>query len=480
MASVRGAIGQAYIFKQDFNKALENYTISLELTKKQKNEFALANLYTYYADYYLRIKQFNKAIEYSEEAIKIASEINAPLLLKNSYQFMMEAYSGKKDYKNSLHYATLYYETGNQLVNEEKSKQITRIVMQSEFEKKQDALRFEQAKKDIENKAKLQRQKYYTYGAFVGLALIVGVLFLILKNSQQRKKANLVLTEKNALITEKNNLLELQKEEISHKNKQITDSIVYAKRIQNAVLPPEDFFRQLHFETFILYKPKDIVSGDFYWISNKENKTIVVVADCTGHGVPGAFMSMLGISLLNELAANLYLKEQTFDAAYILNELRNNLKQALHQTGKRDETKDGMDLSCLVLEKNAEKVDFAGAYNTAYRVRKGELTEYKADKMPIAIHFRDGETFTNHEIDIEKGDMIYMCSDGYVDQFGGPDKKKFLVKNFRNLLTQISALPIDEQQSKLDHTLETWMSYTDAKGNEFEQIDDITVLGIRL
>ena len=260
-----------------------------------------------------------------------------------------------------------------------------------------------------------------------------------------------------------------QTKKIEKQSRQITDSIHYAKRIQSAALPPAEYMESLLPEHFIYYVPRDIVSGDYYWMTRIENKTIVVVADCTGHGVPGAFMSMLGISLLNQLVTDKALKP----ANEILNNLRDNVKRSLWQTGKNDETKDGMDLALIVFDFDTHKLEYAGAYNPLIFIRNNQLTEIKADRMPIGVFLKDDKDFTRHEHDFNKGDVIYAFSDGFADQVGGEQKRKFMSRKFKDLLFEIHQKPMIVQKQILEETFETWM------GNN-EQVDDILVFGIRI
>ncbi len=266
---------------------------------------------------------------------------------------------------------------------------------------------------------------------------------------------------------------------VSEKSKEINDSINYAERIQRAVLPTQETISSLLPNNFILFKPRDVVSGDYYWITKFQNKTVVVVADCTGHGVPGAFMSMLGISLLNKLFAD----KDEISAAKILNMLRDDVKKSL----KQDESnytnsenrenmqlvKDGMDMAIMIFDFDNQSMQFAGAYNPFYLVRNNELLHFKGDRMPVGIHIQEKDSFTNQDIDIQKGDIIYAFSDGYVDQMDVTGTKKFLTKNFKNLLLEINHLPMAEQKETLNTKIEEW------KGDH-AQIDDILVMGIKV
>lgn len=269
-------------------------------------------------------------------------------------------------------------------------------------------------------------------------------------------------------LIEQHDLVSKKKDEIFLQKKEITDSINYAQLIQKAVLPPEDLITSLLPEHFVFFKPRDIVSGDYYWFAQIENKAIVVVADCTGHGVPGAFMSMLGISLLNQMVNN----QQKFSAGWALDELRKQVKKSLRQTEASSESKDGMDLALMIFDFNKNELEYAGAFNPLYIVHDNSLIEFKPDRMPIGIHRNDNINFTSKTFLFEKGDMFYAFSDGFVDQFGGIDSRKFMTKNFKELIINIHALPVCDQHKTMEKTLNDW------KGDN-EQTDDILVIGIR-
>jgi len=268
-----------------------------------------------------------------------------------------------------------------------------------------------------------------------------------------------------------------QKEQIEEIHHELTDSINYAKRIQNSALPDLKPIKKSLSDIFILFKPKDVVSGDFYWYAEVENKIIITVADCTGHGVPGAFMSMMGISMLKEIVVKEYITQPDV----ILRKLRKEVINALGQTGASGEPKDGMDMSICSINKETLELQWAGANNPLLLVQKrelavAELVEVKPDKMPIAI-YEKMDKFTLHEKQLKKGDIIYLIGDGYVDQFGGPKGKKFMSKKLKELLLEISNKPMKEQHDILDQTIIDWMS---GYGEQYEQTDDITLMGIKI
>ena len=281
-----------------------------------------------------------------------------------------------------------------------------------------------------------------------------------------------VEAQRDEIEAQRNFALE-QKDQIENQNKSITDSIVYAKRIQSAILPPEAHIHELLHENFIFYKPRDIVSGDFYWIKQVNQYIVLVAADCTGHGVPGAFMSMLGISYLNEIVQ----RREITQANQVLNELRKQIKHSLRQHGQRDESKDGMDMAICVINTKDNMMQYAGAFNPLYLIRdvngEPELKEIKADRMPVGFYHGKDKPFTNHEIQLEMSDTFYIFSDGFIDQTGGEDNKKYMSKNFKNLLLEIHEQPMYEQKEILDKKIKDWMDSN-------PQMDDILVVGVRV
>ncbi|WP_317896615.1 SpoIIE family protein phosphatase [Aurantibacillus circumpalustris] len=267
-----------------------------------------------------------------------------------------------------------------------------------------------------------------------------------------------------------------QKSEIENKNeeleilyKQVTDSIHYAKRIQDAILPTENFVKRLLPDAFILFKPKDIVSGDFYWIEEKDNLVYFAAVDCTGHGVPGAFMSLVGHNILKDILKN----SSATMPGEILDRLREGIVNALRVDDSGKQAKDGMDMTLCAIDYSTMELQYAAAFNPLYIVRNSELILHPANKFPIGSFIGEKANFDNHVLKLQKGDQIYIFSDGYADQFGGPNGKKFMVGNFRKLLVQISDLPSAEQKVKLDSTLLTW------QGGQ-EQVDDVLVIGVKV
>ncbi len=280
-----------------------------------------------------------------------------------------------------------------------------------------------------------------------------------------------------AKVIERTEQVVRQKEEIETQNqelevlyKHVTDSIKYAKRIQEAILPPDSLMKRLLPNSFVLYKPKDIVSGDFYWIDEKDGKTMFAAVDCTGHGVPGAFMSIVGYNLLKHVVNN----NNFTKPSLILDGLNDGVSETLHHGHEESQAKDGMDLSLCTIDFKTLELQYAGAYNPLYIIRQGELLQTKADKFPIGLFVgKERKKFTNHVIQLQKGDCVYIFSDGYADQFGGVSGKKFMAKHFRDLLLNVHQNPINNQKEILNNTIEEWRGHLD-------QVDDILVIGMKI
>ena len=342
---------------------------------------------------------------------------------------------------------------------------------------------FEVAQKQIEVDLLTHQRRNQKYINI--LAAVASVLIILLAVGLYRRYIFVKLT--NVKISTQRDEIESQRDEVeaqrdlleAHRDlvvvqkNEIIESINYAQRIQSAMLPPESYFSELLKDYFILYKPRDIVSGDFYWIKQVKQYIVLVVADCTGHGVPGAFMSMLGVSNLNEIVQ----RREITQANLVLNELRKQIKYALRQHGERDDPKDGIDMALCVLDLESMKMQYAGANIPFYLIKdvKGrpELREIKADRMPLGYYQSEDVSFVNHDIQLDKGDSFYMFSDGFIDQKGGEEGKKFLSKNFKNLLLENHDRAMHDQKGILEKTLSDWMG-------DNSQIDDILVVGVRV
>jgi len=303
---------------------------------------------------------------------------------------------------------------------------------------------------------------FYLIIGLTGLSIIIAFVKIRERKLIKDKK---ILAEK---VEERTVEISKKNKELELKNKNITDSIKYAKRIQEAMLPDAEYLNQIIKDFFILFKPRDIVSGDYYWVTKKGNHLVLAAVDCTGHGVPGAFMSMLGITLLDEIVN----KKNILDTNKILDEMREAVVKSLKQKGLRGETQDGMDLALCSINTENLVLQYSGAYSPLFILRKGELLRYKANRMPIGIYYKDTGGFNSHTIQLQKDDLIYLFSDGYIDQFSEKTSEKIMIKNLRKYLIECWHLPMQEQKKFLEKKLDDWQGKS-------EQVDDILIFGIK-
>ncbi len=313
----------------------------------------------------------------------------------------------------------------------------------------------------------------------ITIAIIIFVRIRERALIREKQKLERIIEERTREVVEQKDEIAKQRDVVTYQKKEITDSIYYAETIQLAVLPEEKILKKYFEDHFILFRPKDIVSGDFYWMSMKNDHLVFTAADCTGHGVPGAFMSMLGVSFLNKIVNETGIVQP----AEILNALRENIVTALKQKGSFETSKDGMDIALCSIDLKNKKLWFAGANNPLLIVRKVnneyEIIERKGDMMPVGFYSRMNN-FKNHELDIVKGDTIYLFSDGFVDQFGGPGGRKFMKSRFRQMLIDHQELDMSTQKEVFIKTLEDWIHYPSENNTLIEQVDDIIVLGVRI
>jgi serine phosphatase RsbU (regulator of sigma subunit) len=284
-----------------------------------------------------------------------------------------------------------------------------------------------------------------------------------------QKYAEQQIEQQNSEIEAQRDVAVRQRDLLSLQKKELIDSIFYAKKIQSAVLPKTKDFNKIFERAFVLDMPRDIVGGDFFWTHQIEDVKIIAAVDCTGHGVPGAFLSLIGHSILNQLIR----EYKIFDPNIVLDKLREQIISWLGQTGKDGESKDGMDISICVVNTLTKEISYSGANSPVCVVSNGELTEYKADKMPISIYHLVDMPFSIQRFAYKQGDMLYLYSDGYADQFGGEKGKKLKSRVFRHLLTDISPLTVEQQSKELYNSFHLWKA-------DYQQIDDVMVIVIRL
>lgn len=446
-AQIYDNISDSKILQKDYKNA-ELY-LAKAMVIVQKYEFTQGEIYIMLGlnDLYNKTHQYSKALHYAEKALLKAKSFTSVSMEKDAYSALSKTYENLYNYKLALNYFKKYKILEDSIFNKEKNKQIQESEAKYHTEKKQEEInsqKLELAKRDIRIKNKINQIYIFTSILLFLLIIILIIVFLL----KQKQKINTL---------------------IKKQNKRITDSIKYAEKIQKAALPSEKVLSQLFKEHLVFYKPLQIVSGDFYWAVKKDEFIIFASADCTGHGIPGAFVSMLGISFLNELT----LISDLTRPDLILEEMRFILKKSFRQTGNHTDQTDGIDISlCSINTKNNE-LFFAGANNPVYIFRNNEIIEFKATPNPVGVYYKEVK-FKMHKTKLLKNDIIYLFTDGYPDQFGGNKHKakKFTLKRFLNLLSEIHYKSLSEQKKILEREFETWK-----KNNE--QTDDILIFGIK-
>ncbi|MEO6304005.1 MAG: tetratricopeptide repeat protein [Bacteroidia bacterium] len=492
-------IGNNFFKTKQFDSAIYYYAKTIYLNDKQdasasKKALTLNNLTTLY----IQTQKLDSASKYSDLTSRLVNEKTNPSILAHYYENRGDINKNRSKFKEALEdydhsmllaaqnndinrVSDLYFDKSlcfyklrnadsafsnrvwaekykDSLFSSSKTAEITRYEMQYEFNKEQETIKSEQIKKETENKNALERKQILIYSAFGGLLLLLVLVLIVLKSNNQKKKDNILLQQKNDLI-------ESQK-------KDIIDSINYAKNLQQAILPPITKIKQELGDSFIYYKPKDIIAGDFYWLYKIKETVLFAVADCTGHGVPGALVSVVCSNALDSSVKEYGLT----DPGKILDKTRELVLETFSKTGQN--VKDGMDISLCSVQRNGNfvNVKWAGANNSLWYIHKNEIKELTANKQPIGLS-EHGKPFTTQTIDLDKGDTLYFSTDGYYDQFGG-DKvgtsgKKFMRKRLSQLFFEMKELSIDAQFALVDKTFNNW------KG-KLEQIDDVCIAGIKL
>ena len=455
-------IGTAYLKKGDFDKAGAYFLRSQKSAEEQKDVGDITQVKIQLSELETRKHNYEQAIRYGEEAVTLAekNDLNDVLMLANAN--LANVYSLMGNYQKAYQYQKRYSTVRDTVLSESNSRFIAEMQTKYETDKKEKQNQIYKQTIDLQD-LNANRQQIIIYAVSALAVLLISLAFFIYRGYDQKKKANLELSEKNLIIEEKSRIVE-------EKNKDITDSIRYAKRLQEAILKPVRELPAVFPQSFIYFQPKDIVSGDFYWFERFGHLSMIAAADCTGHGVPGAFMSIIGCNLMSQ-AVNEYALTKP---AVILNSLNKGLSKILHQRMDESSVKDGMDIALCAVDMKKMTLEFAGAFNPLWLVRGGKVIEYPADKFPVGAFLgEEMRMFNNHEVPLQKGDTIYLFSDGYADQFGGPKGKKFKYKQLKELLLSINGRAMDEQREILRRRLEEW------KGR-LEQVDDILVIGIKV
>ncbi|HXB10451.1 MAG TPA: SpoIIE family protein phosphatase, partial [Bacteroidia bacterium] len=334
------------------------------------------------------------------------------------------------------------------------------------FAQKQATAKAEQDKKDAIAMQDKNKQKVIRNSFIAGFALMLALAFFIFRGYRQKQKANEIITQQKEEVEKQKTLVEHQKALVEEKNRDILDSITYAKRLQDAILPPLSIINQYLPQSFVLYKPKDIVAGDFYWLERTADTILIAAADCTGHGVPGALVSVVCSNALNRTVKEFGITEP----GKILDKVRELVLETFEKS--EDNVQDGMDISLCCLNTQTLEIQWSGANNSLWYIQNKELKEVEPNKQPIGKYY-NATAFNTHKLNLQKGDALYLFTDGYADQFGGEKGKKFKYKQMQQLIVNNTQLTMAQQKELLNKEFEGW------KGN-LEQVDDVLVIGIRI
>jgi serine phosphatase RsbU (regulator of sigma subunit) len=471
--------------------AIECFEKGLEIDAKYNNNEKKAEFLSGIGTIYFNLLNNEKALYFYKEALKVQEVVkpNDVVFLKNNIgvvlmeleryneakSYLIEAYFSSSnprnkadyafnlaqmyeqlgDYKSAIDFMDTYVRLNDSLNNAIYTKNLSETEAKYQNEKREE--------QNILLSERLKNKSLQIYFALAAILLLVGLAFFIFRGLRQKNKANIALSDKNKIIEEKSLLVEEQ-------HKDITDSIKYAQRIQQAILPPDKLWNNILPQSFVFYQPKDILSGDFYWIEETTEHIFIAAADCTGHGVPGALMSIVNYNLLNRAV----LEHGLTNAGAILDSVNKYLTLSLHQTYQESAVRDGMDVSLCVINKKTKKMDFAGAFNSIYLIRNNAIQEFIPDKQPVGAFIEDNiKPFTSQSFQLLENDVVYMFTDGYADQFGGPKGKKYKYKQLQHLLLSSYTKPFDEQNQIFKSAINDW------KGS-LEQVDDILLLGYKI
>lgn len=459
LGAVHINMGDLYKAVGDNENALEEYTTALAIFQKSNDELGVSECLMDLGIIYTRLKKFPEAEKNLNEALQIVLKSNSRESIKNCYEALAILGIARGDYKSAYENYKLYADEKDSIQNDETTKKIVRAEMNYGFDKKQAIAKAEEEKREAVHVEEAKKQKLIIYFGTGILLLVLGFALFAYRSYLQKQKANLELDEKNHKIENAYRIIE-------HKNTEITDSINYAKKIQQSILPDQADFIAAFPGSFVFYRPKDIVGGDFYFLNRVGGKNYLAVADCTGHGVPGAFMSLVGSREL-QLA-----NEKSDVVSEILAHLNRGMKETLKQN-QLDKTKDGMDVALLRFEGN--KLFFSSANRPLWILRNGknEMEEIKSTKAAIGGFTPDDQVFEKNEIDLQRGDIVYIFSDGFSDQFGGEKGKKMTTKRFREFLLENHSFDMKEQGIRLEKYFDEWKGV-------IEQIDDVLVIGIKI
>lgn len=449
----------------NYAKAIEQHLMNYETALKLRENFYAVWLASHALSIdHFKAGEYNKAKSYSDKALKIIKDKGAASDILSSLKMAYQIDSATNNHKGAHVNYKEYMKLRDQLNGEEVKKAAIRGQFQFQLENQKQQSKLEQERKDQLNEKENQYKNNIILAVSLGLLLVLLLIGFVYRGLQQNKQINKELVFKN-------NLIEKQKNLVEEKHKEITDSINYAERIQSSFLASKEELDEQLNDYFVYFKPKDVVSGDFYWChsfrTKNQNKFYLLAADSTGHGVPGAIMSLLNITSIEKAI------EVHSEPAEILNHTRKTIIDRLKKDGSNEGGKDGMDCSLLVFDKTSYELKIAAANNPVWIIRDQNITEIKPDRMPVGKSDKEHIAFVEQSYQLKPGDAVYVLTDGFPDQFGGPSGKKFKSKKLKEELMAMAHLPMAQQKIRLQAAFEKWLG-------DLEQVDDVLVIGIRV
>jgi len=450
IASAMMYMGDVYNNESDYAQAIDYYTRALNIFTGLKDKAGVATTLVNFGKVYRKQGDFKKALDYQNKAVELAKAIGAIGEIEEAEMELSSLYEQQDKGELALEHYKTYTAIKDTIFNQQNSQRALREEMNLEFEKKQATEKAEYEKKEAIHREEVRKKEVTIYYISGILILVIGFAGFAYRSNMQKQRAKNIIEEKNY---------------------QITESISYAEKIQRAVLPAKEEIQGVFPESFVLYMPKDIVSGDFYFFRKNQERTFLAVGDCTGHGVPGAFMSMVCSEKLNDLVKSVQ------GTGEILKKLNQGLKASLHQTDSEGSQQDGMDIALCAITPavNGIKISFSGANRPLWVIPKGknEVHELLPTKKSVGTFTTVEEDYSTYIVQLHKGDTFYMFTDGYTDQFGGEDGKKISAKKFGELLLSIQDKSMPEQEKELQNFLQNWKK-------DMAQQDDILVMGVRV
>jgi serine phosphatase RsbU (regulator of sigma subunit) len=454
LGAMYGNLGDLMAQAGDYKSARFYGEKNLEYVKKRGDSSMIYHCYSSLAGYDMLSGKYDPAIKDFDLCIRYAKRADAKELLKHCYEGLFRAYEGKKDIAKAHEYFKKYIFLRDSIDITTSSTELSDIRSTYEIDKREASIKNLTQEKEI-TELKNARNKYILFGAVTFTIIILIIAWLLYRQNQHKHAVNVKLTNQNTVITQKKH--------------EIENSIRYAKGIQTALLPDMQEIKSCFGNSFIYYQPKDVVSGDFYWFHKLNGSFYCVAADCTGHGVPGALMSIVSVDKITQAI----FEKKILEPKDILRFLNVEIKKALKQHNESSRQRDGLDIALLKFDLEKNTVSYSGANRPLYVTNSGTLSEHKPDKVAIAGFTDDAHEFNQITLSLKKGDGLYIFSDGFADQFGGPEGKKYMSRNFKSLLESVSGLDAAEQEKEVINRHLSW------KGS-YDQVDDILVIGIKV